>query len=93
MIEKTKLLRPRLSLQTPQILPPEDSVMELIAPTSQMILCRRTGNLVSNSYCIYLCKINKEQNSPLNPKEGDGCCIFAYNDTFGQMSDGALSES
>jgi hypothetical protein len=67
--------------------------MELIAPTSQMILCRRSGNLVSNSYCICFCEINKDENAPIDPDNGAGCCFFAYNETLGQLGEAALSES
>lgn len=92
MIEKTKLMRSRLSLQASQILSTEDSVLELIAPTSQVILCRRSGNLVNSSYCTYFCETNREQNLPFDSEGGDACCVFAYDERFGRLSDAALCE-
>ncbi len=92
MIDKAKIIRPRPLLEAPQTLPAKDSVLELLAPTSQVIMCRRSGNLVSSSYCTYMCEVNGKENPPFDSEGGDVCCIFAYNDTFGRLGDGALSE-
>ncbi len=80
-------------LETSQILHSQDSVLDLIAPTSQMIVCRRSGNLVNTSYCIYLCETNREEDSTFNNGGGNVCCAFSYNDQLGRLGDVALAES
>jgi hypothetical protein len=93
VIDKTKVIRPKLRLE--QAIEKADvrSVLESIRPTERTFTCQRTGNLVDGGFCALFCEIGREM-VYYDPNGGiEVLCPFSPNQSFGQSGDSAFVDS